>query len=216
MILRSKSLGEIEVRDDAAIHLPDGLLGFEDLRKFVFLDVEEFRPFLWLISTDEPEIGFAVADPRYFYAGSYEIPLSEADRDILDCEPNDRLSVFVLVSVPESGGKITANLKGPVVMNARNRLAKQVVVYNPAFAVRQPMLLPSSITSAALQAGNLQAGNLQAGNLQAESGRGNKMHGGALRGGSFQPGVIQGNTVKGETQTHVTAGQPPALRISVG
>lgn len=211
MILRSKSLGEIEVRDDAAIHLPDGLLGFDDLRKFVFLDVEEFRPFLWLISTDEPEIGFAVADPRYFYAGAYEIPLSEADRDILDCEPNDRLSVFVLVSVPESGRKITANLKGPVVMNARNRLAKQVVVYNPAFAVRQPMLLPSSITSATLEIGDLQVGN-----LQVESGRGIESHAGALRGGSFQPGVIQGNTFKGETQTHVTAGQPPALRISVG
>ncbi|MFN8548460.1 MAG: flagellar assembly protein FliW [Candidatus Eisenbacteria bacterium] len=144
MILRSKSLGEIEVRDEAGIYLPDGLLGFEELRQYVFLEPEEFRPFLWLVSTEEPEIGFAVADPQLFWPGLYEVPLSDSDKDILDWQAGDQLGVFVVVSVAEGGRKITANLKGPVVINSRNRLAKQVVVYNPAFSVRQPLIQPST------------------------------------------------------------------------
>ncbi|MBK8231853.1 MAG: flagellar assembly protein FliW [Candidatus Eisenbacteria bacterium] len=144
MILRSKSLGEIEVRDEAAIYMPDGLLGFEELKQYVFLEPEEFHPFLWLVSTEEPEIGFAVADPQLFWPGLYEVPLSDSDKDVLDWQAEDQLGVFVLVSVAEGGRRITANLKGPVVINTRNRLAKQVVVYNPAFAVRQPLVQPST------------------------------------------------------------------------
>lgn len=144
MILRSSSLGEIRVPDDAVLYFPDGILGFEEFKQYVVAEVDEFRPFLWMLATQEPDVGFAVADPRYFFAGLYEVPLSESDKDVLDWQPEDPLSVFVLVSVPEGGRRITANLKGPVVMNTRNRLAKQIVVYNPAFSVRQPLIQPAS------------------------------------------------------------------------
>lgn len=144
MIIRSSSLGEIEVNDDSMLYLPDGLLGFEELKQFAFVNVDPFRPFLWLLAADEPELGFAVADPELFFPGVYEVSLSESDKDVLDWQAGDPLAVFVLISIPEGGRRITANLKGPVVLNTRNRLAKQVVVYNPAFSVRQPLIQPSA------------------------------------------------------------------------
>lgn len=140
MFLRSKALGEMEVEDSAVLYLPDGLLGFEDLKRYILLESEEFLPFLCLISVEQPEIGFAVADPRLFFGPPYEVALSESDKDTLDYQAADPVSIFVIVSIADGGRKITANLKGPVVLNTRNRLGKQVVVYSPSYSVRQGLL----------------------------------------------------------------------------
>jgi flagellar assembly factor FliW len=140
MNLRSSILGEIEVEESSVLLLPDGLLGFEDLKHYILAEVEEFLPFLWLISVDEPDIGFAIADPQLFYAPRYEVSLSESDKDVLDLQTGDSVSVFVIVSILEGGRRVTANLKGPVVLNTRNRLGKQVVIYSPSYSVRQGLL----------------------------------------------------------------------------
>jgi flagellar assembly factor FliW len=140
MILRSRFFEQIEVDEKSVLYLPDGLLGFEDLKHYILAEVEEFRPFLWLVSVDDPEIGFAISDPQLFFGRPYEVGLSDADKDVLELQTGDEISVFVIVSIWDGGRKITADLKGPVVLNTRNRLTKQVVIYNPAYSVRQPLL----------------------------------------------------------------------------
>jgi flagellar assembly factor FliW len=140
MILRSRIVGEIQVEEGSILYLPDGLLGFEDLKRYILAEVEEFLPFLWLISVDEPEIGFAISDPQLFFAPRYELTLGDADKDVLDLQTGDTISVFVIVSITEAGRRITANLKGPVVLNTRNRLGKQLVVYSPSYSIRQGLL----------------------------------------------------------------------------
>jgi flagellar assembly factor FliW len=160
MILQSRSLGEIEVKDDAVLYFPDGLLGFEDLKRYILVEVEEFRPFYWLVSVEEPEIGFAISDPQFFHHTPYEVTLSEADRDVLDLQAGDRISVLVIVSIAEGGRRISANLKGPVVLNTRNRLGKQVVVYSPSYSVRQGILAmeePAVVATAAAVRGRAAA-----------------------------------------------------------
>ena len=142
MILRSRTIGEIRVEEDSVLYFADGLVGFEDLKKFVLAEVQEFQPFMWLVAVDEPEIGFAIADPQFFYPDRYEVPLGESDKDVLDLQTGDTVSIFVIVSIADAGRRITANLKGPVVLNTRNRMCKQVVIYNPAYSVRQAALAP--------------------------------------------------------------------------
>ncbi len=140
MILRSRTIGQIEVAEDSVLFCTEGLVGFEDLKRFILAEPEEFLPFYWLISVDEPEIGFAIADPQLFFAERYEVPLGDSDKDALDLQPGDTVSIFVIVSITEGGSRITANLKGPMVLNTRNRMCRQVVIYNPAYSVRQPLL----------------------------------------------------------------------------
>ncbi len=140
MILRTKSLGEIDFIEEAILHFPDGLLGFEGLKRYILAEVNEFLPFFWLISVDEPEIGFALMDPRLSFGSSYGINLSDADREVLGLTAGDAVSVFVIVSISDGGRRITANLQGPVVLNTRNRTGKQVVIYSPGYSVRQSLL----------------------------------------------------------------------------
>jgi flagellar assembly factor FliW len=142
MILHSKTMGRVEVDDRSLLYCAEGLVGFEEYKKFYLAKVPEYGPFLWLMSADEPDLGFAVADPQLFFPGRYDVVFGDADRDSLDLQPGDTVSIFVIVSIMEGGRRITANLKGPVVLNTRNRMCRQVVIYNPAYAVRQPLLTP--------------------------------------------------------------------------
>jgi flagellar assembly factor FliW len=143
MILHSKTLGRLEVGDSSFLYCTDGLVGFEEYKKYYLAEVPEYGPFLWMMSVEEPDLGFAVADPQLFFPGHYEVSLGECDRDGLDLQPGDTISIFVIVSIMDGGRRITANLKGPVVLNTRNRICRQIVIYNPAYSMRQPLLVPS-------------------------------------------------------------------------
>ncbi len=140
MRIETREWGTLEVDENSIVHFPEGLLGFEDLHRFVFIDAEEFRPFVWFLSVENPEVGFAVAEPHYFSVAPYDISLSVGDESLLDLVEGDSIALFVVVSISDNGSEITGNLKGPIVFNTRNRLAKQLVVYGSAYAVRQPIL----------------------------------------------------------------------------
>ena len=122
------------------ITFPDGILGFADCKEYDLAPVATGSPIHWLQSHDEPGRGFALAPPGLFCRGRYEVPLSAEDRRVLGLEEEDETDVFVIVNVSADGPSITGNLKGPIVINRRSRLAKQVVIYNPSLSLRAPLL----------------------------------------------------------------------------
>lgn len=126
------------------IHLPDGLLGFEGCHNFVLEHSDDLDPFLSLHSEDDPGVAFVVAPPDLFYKGEYLPGLSSEDRGVLQLGPDDTSECLVIVTVSADGQEVTANLKGPVVFNPRCSIAKQVVVYNPSFSLRAPLLSPGA------------------------------------------------------------------------
>ena len=140
MQVATKHWGILEIAEDALVRFPNGLFGFEDLHTFAMIEVEEYRPFLWFLSTEDPEVGFAVADPFYFTSGPYELHLSPGDELALELEEGDTLALFVIVTLREGGRQITGNLKGPIVLNTRNRRAKQAVLYGSSYSVSQPLI----------------------------------------------------------------------------
>ena len=136
MIVSSDAIGSVEVSQDQQIYIPDGILGFEDLKKFVIVKDDELAPFHWLLSEEDASVSFVIVSPYVVYGDLYKIGLAESDRDVLDLAPEDETEMYVLVSLSDEPHRITANLKGPVVVNTQNRVAKQVVVYNPKYSFR--------------------------------------------------------------------------------
>ena len=51
----------------------------------------------------------------------------------------DELLVMVTVTVPKEIEKMTVNLKGPIVINAAERLAVQVIVEGDEYVVKYPI-----------------------------------------------------------------------------
>jgi flagellar assembly factor FliW len=122
------------------IHLPEGLLGYENCHDFFLSRGEGLSPFLGLVCEDRPEVSFVVAPPGLFCDGEYHLPLSSDDRGVLQLGRDENPQFLVIISLSADRQEITANLKGPVAINPRCRIAKQVVVYNPSLSLRAPLL----------------------------------------------------------------------------
>ena len=138
MKLKTRPYGEVEVQDTQKIHFPEGLIGFEGVRDFYMLDSKE-GPFYWLQAEKEPDIAFLLIDPRVFMQ-DYELRVSESELQPLGLEKDDDLLDFAIVTVPEDPAKISANLMGPVVINRRTRVARQVISQNDTYGVKHYML----------------------------------------------------------------------------
>lgn len=133
----SRKLGWIRFRPDQVIEFVEGLLGFPELRRYVLIDHRK-GVFMWLQSLEDPSIAFLVVDPWVFFPHySPEVPDEEVEA--LELQEPYNFSLFCLVTVPADPRKMTVNLRGPVVVNLKNRRAKQVVVSSPEYPIRQPV-----------------------------------------------------------------------------
>jgi flagellar assembly factor FliW len=139
MRIHCRQLGEIESACPSVIHLPEGLIGYEGHRRYYLLSLEDYLPFRWLVSATDHDLAFAIADPGYFLDDAYPLTLGGSDAELLDLRATDPVEVYTILSQGEGGKGITANLKGPLVVNSRTRLAKQILLYSARLSVRQPL-----------------------------------------------------------------------------
>ncbi|KKX54703.1 MULTISPECIES: flagellar assembly protein FliW [Brevibacillus] len=116
----------------------DGIPGFGDLQ-FFLLKQEEESPFFLIQSAEEEEVGFWVVNPFVFFP-EYEFSLTEAAKTALSIEEDTPIGVFVIITVREN--QVTANLKAPIVVNLGKRMARQVILQDDRYSIRQPLLEP--------------------------------------------------------------------------
>ena len=141
MEIQSTRFGAMEVDDDRIITFPHGLLGFPDHTRFALIQTGEENYFFWLQSVDEPNLAFVVTDPTTFFK-DYAVPLRDETRQDLQLPDEEgaegALQAFVICN--KVGEWLTGNLLGPLVVNAQNRLAQQVVLTEKKWTTRQPLL----------------------------------------------------------------------------
>ena len=139
MEIESTRFGRLTVDDERVMTFPNGLLGFPDHARYALIQTGEENYFFWLQSVDDPNLAFVVTDPSTFFK-EYDVPLREETRQDLRMEAEDdaRLQVFVICN--KVGEWLTGNLLGPIVVNAQNRLAQQVVLTEKKWTTRQPLL----------------------------------------------------------------------------
>lgn len=139
MKLETRQFGSIEIEPASIITFPAGLLGFEDLKRFVLLERPEIAPLEWLQSVDNPQIVFTVMDPAVVFE-NYHPELSDEDWDALGVTPDAPVTIRVLVTVPKNPADMTANLLGPLVIAPEQHKGRQVVLVNSDYPVRQRLL----------------------------------------------------------------------------
>lgn len=127
--------------DSAGIPLtfPKGLLGFETLTSFVLLEPQDAYPLKFLQSTESAEVAFICIDP-VTVKKDYQVPLSEKEALALGLEaPGDAL-ILTLVVVPEDPRQMTTNLAGPLVVNIKTRVGRQIILSSETNPLRCPIL----------------------------------------------------------------------------
>ena len=140
-MVRSDLLGTFTIRPESAIEFPVGLLGFEEYRRFAFVRAGTDTVF-WLQSLDSSGLVFLLVDPFVHFA-NYVVDVPTADALELGARDASDIAVLGIVTLPQAGGRPTANLQGPVVLNPRTRRAKQIVCSDADYGVRSEFDLPA-------------------------------------------------------------------------
>ncbi len=142
--IHTSRFGKLEVGAGSLLTLPAGIIGFPGSTRFLVLDHFRPAPFKWLQSADEPDLAFAIMDPADLSC-DYRITLREEDVRDLGGSTEAEFGVFVILTVrsAEADG-MTANLRGPVIVNERTRIGKQVVLAEE-LPTRFPVLAQSAV-----------------------------------------------------------------------
>jgi flagellar assembly factor FliW len=125
MQIQSSRFGTLDVHYSDMLFMPQGLIGLETCRHWVLLANEENEEVAWLQSVALSEVALPVISPRRFLP-QYKLHVHRRDLEVLQMHQRDK--VFVLTVVSRTGDSLTTNLKSPIVLNATQRLAIQVVV----------------------------------------------------------------------------------------
>lgn len=127
VVLETSRFGELLIAPETVITITDGIPGFTDFTNFVLLEVSPEEPLYWLQSIDDGELAFLSCVP-FAYFPDYELELGDDDEAALAVEDPADLLVLSLLTVDRENNSVTANLLGPIVVNQRARLARQVVM----------------------------------------------------------------------------------------
>ena len=127
--------GPREIAPECVFHFPDGILGFERAKKYVFMMNEKSRPFLFMQSLDEPDLSF-VCVQTFMLRPDYALTLTPEQSARLALESQDDALVLSLVTVKKDFSETTANLMSPVVINMKSRVGGQFVSSDASYPVR--------------------------------------------------------------------------------
>jgi flagellar assembly factor FliW len=137
MQIESTRFGTIDIRDDAVITFPDGLIGLPGTRYALIAQSEE-TAFYWLHSVDDPAIALPVTNPWLFF-GDYEVRVADEDAGKLDLDKAEQADIFCVVRAAERLEDFTVNLRGPLVVHAEAKVGRQVINDVDGYDVRQPL-----------------------------------------------------------------------------
>ena len=130
MQLTTESLPTQPGLDRLEIELPAGLIGMPHLRRFQIAALPESWPFVSLRSLGEEEIHFLAVAPQNLLP-DYQLKLGDDDTEALDLHTAEDALIYNIVTVHSSERQyVTANLIGPIVINRRTRIGRQVILAN--------------------------------------------------------------------------------------
>lgn len=141
MIIETLSWGKLEVDEEQLYHFSKGLPGFDEETDFALIAMVE-TPFWHLQSIKEKGLSFLLGDPFVFYP-SYEFELPDVEAEELEIE--SEVVVRCIITLKENVEQSTINLLAPIVLNPKQRFAKQIVLHRAPYHTKHSLLQDHSI-----------------------------------------------------------------------
>ena len=136
MKLHARSFGEIEINEEDILTFPEGIPGFEDLKKYIIINnPDEENPFDWLQSVDNGDLAFVIINP-FFIKPDYDIVIPQSALEKLKIKDESDVVLYSIVVVPEKLEDMTVNLTGPIVINVREKLGKQIILDDKRYTTK--------------------------------------------------------------------------------
>ena len=137
----TKLFGKIDVQDDKIIEFPEGIMGFEDLKRFTLMfDSESSSPtgLNFLVSLDEPAFMMPVVS-AISVKPDYSPKISADVEKIIGPLTEDNVLILVTMTIPSDITAMTVNLNAPIIINDETRKAVQTPVDNEEYDIKYPI-----------------------------------------------------------------------------
>ena len=103
---------EVEVRDDAVLKFPDGLIGLPGTRYALLAQRRRPRPSSGSTRSTTDDVAVPVTNPWLFFA-DYEVRVSDEDAAKLELDAARQADILCVVRAAEQLEDFTVNLAGP-------------------------------------------------------------------------------------------------------
>ena len=136
--IMTRDFGQQEINKADIINFPNGIFGFEDSKQFVVLSPlgDDASP-MWLQSVDSPVPCFIVFKPLDFIT-DYNPEPSKEDLDLIKFQNKEDIDVLSIAVIPEDYKKTTLNIKSPIIVNRKDRIAVQTIL-DEDYDIRFPL-----------------------------------------------------------------------------
>ncbi|HVS53674.1 MAG TPA: flagellar assembly protein FliW [Opitutaceae bacterium] len=113
------------------LELPQGIIGFANYKRAELLYMPDHLPFLWMkLHGPTDNLHFIVIEPGGIIPG-YEPEIFDEDAEQLDIQDPAQAMVLNIVTLRKQNPvEATVNLIGPIIVNRRTRLGRQLVISN--------------------------------------------------------------------------------------
>ena len=136
--IETSRFGVITVDQDAVITFPEGILGFEDARRFTLVPQGPENPFVWLQSAERPALAFLLMPPRVAFS-DYAPPLPPGIPRAV--------TLWAMVTIPAGRPHdMTLNLLGPIVIDPIGQRGWQIVLADDRYTTRHRVFPPQPVT----------------------------------------------------------------------
>jgi flagellar assembly factor FliW len=125
MKIKNKQFGEIEFQKESIFEFEEGILGFEERKRFLLISENEGF-FFWLTSVDEPELIFPLFSIKL---------LQEKFSNQGELEP------YGIVKLDKDPEKVSINLKAPVFINHEKKTGYQKIMDKEEYPVDYPLFV---------------------------------------------------------------------------
>ena len=136
--INTTRFGELEVDKKDIISFKEGLLGFEQLKKFFIVDPGDQTLILWLQSVEDEKTAFPIIEPKIFKP-DYTIRLLPMELASVNIETVNEASIYAILTIPKTVTDMSANLKAPIIINNESKEARQIVLQDNKLEVRYKM-----------------------------------------------------------------------------
>ncbi len=146
MQINTTRFGNVTVVEDDTVLFADGLPGFEQSRRFVFLPHTSAEggvsPFRWMQSIEDGALAFPVISPWQVSADYAPKVPGGVLRELQISSIKDQAKFWAIVTIPrDRPNDSTVNLLAPILINREMRTARQVILLSEHYSLRTPLCI---------------------------------------------------------------------------
>ena len=131
--------GEIEIEQERIFEFVLPIIGFNEHKKFVVLDLNKDSFFKWLQSVEDPSLAFPIVSV-FSMDVDYSIDIPDDVVEKLKITNVESLLVMNIASIPQDNPQgTTLNLLAPIIFNIDEQLAGQVILSGSGYDISYPL-----------------------------------------------------------------------------